>query len=76
MSLIPVDGQPGIYRDTRTNAIINKNTTDYNNYIKQKKSRESKDLKMKEMQDQIDTLNTNVSEIKDLIWTLIKDKHT
>ena len=29
MSLLPVENQPGLYRDTKSNAIVNSNTIEY-----------------------------------------------
>jgi len=42
MSLLPIDGRDGYFRDTETNAIINKNNTEFNRYI-QNRERLSQD---------------------------------
>jgi hypothetical protein len=62
--MIPVEGHKGLYRDENTNAIINCNDHQYNEYIKLKNE------SLNEKQE-IENLKTELSEIKNLIKKLI-----
>ena len=33
MALVPIEGKDGFFRDNTTGAIVNRNKTDYENYI-------------------------------------------
>ena len=57
MSLIPIEGRDGYFRDTRSNAIINKNSSDYNSYISSRK-------KLTSDKERIDTIETELDSIK------------
>lgn len=67
MKLIPVENQQGLYRDVQTNAIINKNKYEYENYLKQRNIRLSKNEKIDELENQVLELKQDISEIKELI---------
>jgi hypothetical protein len=62
--MIPVEGHKGLYRDENTNAIINCNDHQYNEYIKLKNE------SLNEKQE-IENLKNELSEIKNLIKKLI-----
>ena len=38
MPYLKVDGHSGLYRDPKTNSIVNQNETGYNEYMAQKKT--------------------------------------
>ena len=54
MSLIPVEDKPGFYRDSNTNAIVNKNNNDYEIYKKTKTKMLSKEERINHLQDKVD----------------------
>ena len=39
MSYLKVEGHGELYRDSTTNSIVNRNTSDYNRYMSQKKTK-------------------------------------
>lgn len=63
MSLIPVEGMEGYFRDSETNAIVNKNNEDYQSYIANRK-------KLLSNQERIDTLENKVDTILDILSSL------
>ena len=63
MSLIPVDGMDGYFRDSETNAIVNKNNEDYQAYIANRK-------KLLSNQERIDSLENKVDTILDILSSL------
>jgi hypothetical protein len=62
--MIPVEGHKGLYRDQKTNAIVNNNDNEYSDYIKLKNS------KLKE-RSEIDEIKNEISEIKSLLFELL-----
>lgn len=65
--MIPVEGHSNLYRDEVTNAIVNCNDYEYQQYLK------IKDLKLKE-KNELNSLKKEVEELKDLIKQLIDCK--
>jgi hypothetical protein len=65
--MIPVDGHKGLFRDEKTNAIINCNDYQYEEYIKISE----KILKEKK---EIENLKNEINELKDLVFNIINKK--
>ena len=59
MSLIPVEGHNGLYRDSNTNAIINKNRSEYESYKNRKKKLENEKNKILISTGDYEVLNLN-----------------
>jgi len=70
MNLIPVEGQKDLYRDTRTNAIINTNKTDYESYIMRRESLQNQKKKIESIEDEITNVKNDLDEIKMLLRRL------
>jgi hypothetical protein len=64
--MIPVEGHKGLYRDETTNAIVNCNDYQYQEYIKLK----NESLSEKE---EIENLKNELSEVKKLLKDLINN---
>ena len=62
--LIPVEGYNNLFRDRNTSAILNKDKSAYNNYMRMK------DQKQKE-KNEIDQIKSDIEEIKSLLRELI-----
>ena len=71
MSLIPVQDSPGIFRDSETNAIINKNTNDYNLYVRSRKQMNTKEERIGDLEKKVDHLTGDIGDIKSMLQTLI-----
>lgn len=71
MELVKIENSSNLARDIASGAIINTNTTEYENYLARKKS--SKDLKeqIQKNADEIKELKSDITEIKDLLVLLI-----
>jgi hypothetical protein len=61
---IPVEGQPGLYRDSESGAIVNISDIEFDSYQR------TKELKLKE-KNEIDILKNDVSEIKDMMKLIL-----
>ena len=70
MNLIPVEGQKDLYRDTRTNAIINTNKNDYESYIMRRESLQNQKKKIESIEDEIMNVKNDLDEIKTLLRRL------
>jgi len=71
MSLIPVQDSPGIFRDSETNAIINKNTNDYNLYVRSRNQMKTKEERIGDLEKKVDHLTGDIGDIKSMLQTLI-----
>jgi hypothetical protein len=65
--MIPVEGHRGLYRDEKSNAIVNCNDYEYQEYLRAKNS--SLDEK-----SEIENLKTELTEIKLLLSKLLENK--
>lgn len=68
---IKVEGHPDLVRDTKSGAIINNNTTEYNQYMESYKKRRIQRAKVDNMQEELSSLKEEIGEIKDLLRQLI-----
>lgn len=66
--MIPVEGYRGLYRDESSNAILNCNKSDYEEYIK---------VKHKKILDkrEIDELKSEIDELKKLVKCLLESNN-
>ena len=71
MSYLKVEGHRELYRDSTTNSIVNRNTSDYNTYMSQKKMRTSKNQKVDTMEQDLAHLKNEINEIKSLLKDLV-----
>ena len=71
MTLIPVENKPGIFRDSETNAIINKNTSDYDIYVRSRNKIKTKEERIGELEKKVDHLTGDIGDIKSMLQTLI-----
>ena len=65
--MIPVEGHKGLYRDEKSNAIINCNDYEYQEYLKTKNS-------MIDEKNEIQNLKIELTEIKSLLTKLLENK--
>ena len=65
--MIPVEGHKGLYRDEKSNAIVNCNDYEYQEYLRVKNS-------TLDEKSEIKNLKTELSEIKLLLAKLLENK--
>ena len=61
--MIPVEGHSNLYRDEKTNAIVNQDSIGYQNYIAAKKRNNDKQLEMDNMRREIDELKSLLNDL-------------
>jgi len=69
---IPVEGKSGLYRDSESTAIVNKDKKAYFAYMQRKKDLESKNNELDQMKEDIDNVKGELGEIKGLLSTLVQ----
>jgi K+/H+ antiporter YhaU regulatory subunit KhtT len=70
MTYLKVDGHTSLVRDEKTNAILNTNTSDYENYMKLKKLKENESKRVESLESDINNIKSDLEEIKTLLRNL------
>lgn len=71
---IPVDGNPGFYRDSKSGAILNCSDMAFSRYlqVKEQKIKEAHEMnKLKSQISEIDCLKTEITELKHMMEIII-----
>ena len=71
MSYLKVEGHGELYRDSTTNTIVNRNTSDNNRYMSQKKTKNEEAKKVDTMYQDLAHLKNEINEIKSLLKDLV-----
>ena len=71
MSYLKVEGHGELYRDSTTNSLVNRNTSDYNRYMSQKKIKNEEAEKVDTMEQDLAHLKNQINEIKSLLKDLV-----
>ena len=69
---IPVEGKIGLYRDSDSTAIINRDKKAYLDYMKRKKIAKAKNSELDKMKEDINNVKDELGEIKGLLSTLVQ----
>ena len=68
---IKVEGHTSLVRDIKSNAIVNQNVTEFQTYMKRVRDREQQGDQIRSAVKEINTLKTELREIKGLIKELV-----
>jgi hypothetical protein len=72
MAKLKVDGHSSLVRDTYSNGIINTNVSEYQIYMQRVKSREKAGDQIRNAVKEINTLKSELREIKSLLKEIVK----
>ena len=72
MNRISIENNLHLKRDETTNAIINTNMVEYNEYIRNKNKKEREEKRISSLENQITELKSDINDIKNLIMGLYK----
>jgi|TARA_B000000557_G_scaffold188716_1_gene154612 precorrin-3B methylase len=61
--MIPVEGHKNLFRDEKTNAIINTDSVGYENYMSIRKKNNDKQAELDDMKKEIETLKSMLNEL-------------
>lgn len=70
MNYSKVENHPNLIRDLSTNAIIDTNQTEYENYLMAKKVKEIEVQTIKDLEDEVKDIKNDLNEIKNLLRNL------
>ena len=65
-----VEGHNNLIRDEHTNAILNNNSSEYDNYIRMRAKRKQGTDRIDTMEDDLKSLKDDINEIKTLLKAL------
>ncbi len=65
-----VEGHNNLIRDEHTNAILNNNSSEYDNYIRMRAKRKQGTDRIDNMEDDLKSLKDDINEIKTLLKAL------
>lgn len=71
MQTLQVDSDKDLVRDVGTNAIINTNMSEYQNYLKRKMSAEERKQLIEQQQTELENIKNELAELKDLLTKMI-----
>jgi len=72
MTLIPVEGKDGFYRDSNTNAIVNKNHLEYQSYVSNREKLLSDKERIVNLETELGDIKGDLDEIKSLLKKFIQ----
>ena len=61
--MLPVEGHKNLFRDEKTNAIINTDSVGYENYMSIRKKNNDKKAELNDMKKEIETLKFMLNEL-------------
>ena len=61
--MLPVEGHKSLFRDEKTNAIVNTDTTAYENYMNNRRVNSDKQAELDAMKSEIETLKLMLNEL-------------
>ena len=61
--MIPVEGHKNLFRDEKTNAIINTDTIGYQNYMRMRRRNDDKQAEMDAMKKELEPLKSMLNEL-------------
>ena len=70
---LPVEGEEnkGLFRDTQSNAIVYRDSDEYDKYMQSYTQRQQKKREFTDLQGEVSDLKSDVSDIKNLLLKLI-----
>jgi hypothetical protein len=72
--MLPIEGKDGYFRDTHSNAIINKNRNDFNSYMLNNKKLNSDKERINSIELELNGIKGDLCDIK-MMFQHFMDKH-
>jgi len=71
---VKIQNKDGLVRDLSSGAVINTNRTDRENYLQKRNAAKELNQQIKQNSDKIEKIESDVTEIKEMLAMLIKGK--
>jgi hypothetical protein len=69
---LKVDSDTSLYRDVKTNAIVNQNKTEFDKFMKVSEAKYKEKLEMKRLKNDVNSMKSDIEEIKTLLLSIVK----
>jgi DNA-binding ferritin-like protein len=73
MEYLKVDGHTHLYRDPKTNSIINRNMSEYQEYVSRKNIKSEENQKIQNLESDVANIKDDIDEIKNLLRRLVNE---
>jgi len=73
MDYLKVKGHSHLYRDPKTNSIINRNMSEYQEYLSRKNMKNEENQKIQNLETDLANMKDDLAEIKNLLRGLINE---
>lgn len=73
MDYLKVEGYSHLYRDPKTNSIINRNMSEYQEYVSRKNIKNEENQKIQNLEVDIANMKDDLNEIKSLLRSLANE---
>ena len=70
MDYLKVEGNSNLFRDPKTNSIINANMSDYQEYLTRKNIKNKENEKIQNLESDLAILKDDIGEIKNLLRSI------
>lgn len=67
MEYLKVEGHSDLYRDAKSGAIVNKNSSEYESYVKSYSSRKIQNTRLERVETDLTEIKNEINELKDLL---------
>ena len=75
MSLIPVENHSELFRDSKTGAIVNKSTSDFERYNNTRNKILSKEERINHLEQKVDNLSDDIGDIKSMLQSFLSNNN-
>ena len=75
MPLIPVENHSELFRDSRTGAIVNKSTSDFERYNNTRNKMLSKEERINHLEQKVDNLSSDIGDIKSMLQSFLSNNN-
>ena len=75
MSLIPVENHSELFRDSKTGAIVNKSTSDFERYNNTRNKMLSKEERINHLEQKVDNLSSDIGDIKSMLQSFLSNNN-
>ena len=75
MSLIPVENHSELFRDSKTGAIVNKSTSDFERYNITRNKMLSKEERINHLEQKVDNLSSDIGDIKSMLQSFLSNNN-
>ena len=73
MSLIPVENHSELFRDSVTDAIVNKSKSDFERYSNTRNKMLSKEERINHLEQKVDNLSSDIGDIKSMLQSFLSN---